>query len=397
MAPKWAPKVEAKPDAVEEVKKEGKGSGKGKGGGKEGGKDGGKDGKGRGKGGPKRSKELLSKESALKEIVALDPTDDARESTSKKISWILRKGASRINIDIDKDGWVKLSDILNSDILQDAIEKDEAKLMHVIEESNKQKLRYELKDGADGKLIKALKKEDRKPKSESSEPKKQIELSADAPIFTPGAAPIAAAATAAPGSPMAAYPGMGYPSFGFSPYGMYPFGYPGYGAYAAAATAVAANAAATAGRFTGRIKSFNQEKGYGFIESSESFQVHGRDVFLHKLHMGEFTVGTWVTFKVENNKQGMPQARDLAATTARGSPGQAASTQAAKRKDKKPKGEKKEKVDNGDKDKAVAEGDKAKADGDTEKAEDKKAEPEQVKATDAADTAAAKAPDADKS
>jgi len=281
----------------------------------------------------------LTTEKALKEIVALDPEDDWRESTSKKISWILRKGAARININIDRDGWVKVSDILNSDIMQDAIDKDLAKLMQVIEESNKQKLRYELKDSGDGKLIKALKKEDRKPKVEKAS------LSADAPIFTPGAAPVAAAATAAPGSPMAAYPGMGYPSFGFSPYGMYPFGYPGYGAYAAAATAGAATVAATAGRFTGRIKSFNQEKGYGFIESSESYAVHGRDVFLHKLHMGEFTVGTWVTFKVENNKQGMPQARDLAVTTPQGGQG----SPKAKRKQKKPK----EEGDKGDKNKAA--------------------------------------------
>lgn len=387
MAPKWAPKVEARTEAVVEVKKEGKGGGKGKGAGKEGGKDGGKDGKGRGKGGPKRAKELLTKEKALAEIVALDPEDDWRESTSKKISWILRKGAARVNINIDRDGWVKVSDILTSDIMQDAIDKDEAKLMQVIEESNKQKLRYELKDGANGKLIKAIKKEDRKPK-------KQSELRAEAPSFTPAepatAAAIAAAATAAPGSPMAGYPSMGYPSFGFSPYGMYPFGYPGYAGAAQMQAAIASAGAAQNkdGRFTGRIKSFNQEKGYGFIESTDSYAVHGRDVFLHKLHMGEFTVGTWVTFKVENNKQGMPQARDLAVTAHGGQ---------AKRKAKKPPQEKKEKGDNGNKDKAEAEGNKEKADGDTEKAEDKKAEPEQNKEKDASDTAAAKTPDAEKS
>jgi len=54
------------------------------------------------------------------------------------------------------------------------------------------------------------------------------------------------------------------------------------------------------------------EKGFGFIGCDESHEKYGRDVFLHKADIGDLTVGTEVTFAIELNKQGMPQARDLA-------------------------------------------------------------------------------------
>lgn len=65
------------------------------------------------------------------------------------------------------------------------------------------------------------------------------------------------------------------------------------------------------GRFRGRIKSFNAKQGFGFIENSEAHAFFGRDVFLHKAQIGDLKVGTEVTYSVEMNKQGMPQARDL--------------------------------------------------------------------------------------
>lgn len=64
-------------------------------------------------------------------------------------------------------------------------------------------------------------------------------------------------------------------------------------------------------RYRGKIKSFNKQHGFGFIENADAFAHFGRDVFLHKAQIGNLKVGTEVTYGVEMNKQGMPQARDL--------------------------------------------------------------------------------------
>jgi cold shock CspA family protein len=69
---------------------------------------------------------------------------------------------------------------------------------------------------------------------------------------------------------------------------------------------------AATGRFHGRIKSFNAQKGFGFIECPEAHAVYGRDVFLHKAQIGDFNIGSELSFAVEMNKSNMPQARDLA-------------------------------------------------------------------------------------
>merc|ERR1740123_2206730 len=65
------------------------------------------------------------------------------------------------------------------------------------------------------------------------------------------------------------------------------------------------------GRFQGRIKSFNAKQGFGFIECPEAHAVFGRDIFLHKMQIGDLKVHADVAFSVETNKAGMPQARDL--------------------------------------------------------------------------------------
>merc|ERR1712039_332581 len=90
------------------------------------------------------------------------------------------------------------------------------------------------------------------------------------------------------------------------------------------------------------IKSFNAEKKYGFIESAEAFQYYGRDVFLHKALMGDLAVGATVSFTVEANKEGMPQARDVQASESGG--------KASKGKGSKGKGKGKEGKDSKDKD-----------------------------------------------
>merc|ERR1719277_2173175 len=115
-----------------------------------------------------------------------------------------------------------------------------------------------------------------------------------------------------PPGPAAPYPGPGM-GYGFPPATVRPGGFMqapsrpgGYGMHS-----VLPQGAAT-GRFEGRIKSFNAKQGFGFIECAEAHAIFGRDVFLHKAQIGDLKVGTQVTYTVEMNKQGMPQARELA-------------------------------------------------------------------------------------
>jgi len=63
--------------------------------------------------------------------------------------------------------------------------------------------------------------------------------------------------------------------------------------------------------FVGTIKSFNAEKGFGFIECTDLKAVYGNDVFLMSAQMGEFAVGSMVQFSAYLNQHGKPQAKDL--------------------------------------------------------------------------------------
>merc|ERR1719499_264626 len=65
-------------------------------------------------------------------------------------------------------------------------------------------------------------------------------------------------------------------------------------------------------RFTGVIVSYKPEEGYGFIQCPELHDVFGRDVFLHRLQIGRFDVGSTVSFGVFLNKNSQPQAKELA-------------------------------------------------------------------------------------
>jgi len=66
------------------------------------------------------------------------------------------------------------------------------------------------------------------------------------------------------------------------------------------------------GNYQGKVKSFNSEKGYGFIDcpklKSEGYQ---NDVFLHRTAAVNFSVGDMVAFEVYLNRNGQPQSRDL--------------------------------------------------------------------------------------
>ncbi|CAJ1357259.1 unnamed protein product [Effrenium voratum] len=66
-------------------------------------------------------------------------------------------------------------------------------------------------------------------------------------------------------------------------------------------------------QYTGRIRSFSTQKGFGFIDCAETMHLFGRDVFVHKNQLQESGawVGMEVYFDVELNKSGHPQARNV--------------------------------------------------------------------------------------
>lgn len=67
-------------------------------------------------------------------------------------------------------------------------------------------------------------------------------------------------------------------------------------------------------RMYGQIRTFNQEKGFGFIECDAALRTYGtQDIFLHYTEAINFRVGDFVTFDVMTTDAGKPQARNLIA------------------------------------------------------------------------------------
>lgn len=283
---------------------------------------------GRGKGGksdgaPKSSAPPMSKKRMLDKMtsLSLNADDDERTQMSKKISWVLRQGQSGI---CEPHAWAKVEDLLSLPVF-DGMGLD--KLMAVVAESNQQKLRYETRNG--NTEIRAIPKNERK--AQEGSVKKPVapsgaapsltaavdgsKLNPNAPVFERSPQAIAAAATQGTYASMNAFGyanpymqnpwammGMGM-GMGYNPmsmYGQMPMMTPGMG-----------GAASTAGKYRGRIKSFNADKGFGFIDSQDAKAQYGRDVFLHKAAIGDLKTGDDVMFSVELNKQNMPQAREV--------------------------------------------------------------------------------------
>jgi len=67
------------------------------------------------------------------------------------------------------------------------------------------------------------------------------------------------------------------------------------------------------GLFNGFVKSYNQEQGYGFIHSDETWQLYHADVFLHQNEANGLEVGSQVSFQVHFNGRGKPQANSVSA------------------------------------------------------------------------------------
>lgn len=64
-------------------------------------------------------------------------------------------------------------------------------------------------------------------------------------------------------------------------------------------------------RFSGYIKSFSKQRGFGFIYCPDCSRIYDNDVFLHQLQATGFQEGQQVSFSVVCNDKGQPQARDL--------------------------------------------------------------------------------------
>jgi cold shock CspA family protein len=62
-------------------------------------------------------------------------------------------------------------------------------------------------------------------------------------------------------------------------------------------------------RYEGRLKTFNQVQGFGFIQSSDIYQMHGCDAFVNQAIDGGIVVGSMVSFTLEV-RNGKPQARN---------------------------------------------------------------------------------------
>lgn len=65
-------------------------------------------------------------------------------------------------------------------------------------------------------------------------------------------------------------------------------------------------------RHYGTIKSFNEARGFGFITCDEMHEQFGADTFLHRVQFQGFEIGQQVSFDVFLNKDGKPQAKELA-------------------------------------------------------------------------------------
>jgi len=66
-------------------------------------------------------------------------------------------------------------------------------------------------------------------------------------------------------------------------------------------------------QYQGRLRSFVEQKGFGFIDCQETYNLYGRDVFVHRFQIQEsgVQVGQTVFFDIELNNKGHPQARNM--------------------------------------------------------------------------------------
>lgn len=250
------------------------------------------------------------KDRLLMQIKSLDEKDDERTSISKRMSWILRGNAKQANVKQDQETkWVKFTDMCECDILK---EYTQDLIMKVVVDFNGKKLRYELKEEGADTYIRAYTRNDahKKEQRKADVPTHSGGLRAAATEFKPKDAEEDAAEPATPAagdqSPSAAdiqaqvatMAALQQQMWFAQAQMMNPF-------------MMQAMANLAQGKYHGWIKSFNTQKGFGFIHCNDTLALYQRDVFLHKAQIGDLKIGSFVSFRCEVNKQGMPQAKDL--------------------------------------------------------------------------------------
>eukprot|EP00929_Paragymnodinium_shiwhaense_P065939 TRINITY_DN33035_c0_g1_i1.p1 TRINITY_DN33035_c0_g1~~TRINITY_DN33035_c0_g1_i1.p1 ORF type:complete len:395 (+),score=75.52 TRINITY_DN33035_c0_g1_i1:101-1285(+) len=102
-------------------------------------------------------------------------------------------------------------------------------------------------------------------------------------------------------------------------FGGFPGGYGGYGGHqmpphmAAAAMLGGAMGMGGSGPYMGVVKSFNDEKGWGFVSCDETMALYGKDMFLHKAELNGYapSPGQQVQFSVTNGGNGKWHAGDI--------------------------------------------------------------------------------------
>jgi len=89
--------------------------------------------------------------SHLHEKMRIKEGDDDRTVLSKKLSFVLRHGAKQLDFNIDDEGYVSVSELLQCGELFEGVTMEA--LMQAIDESNKDKQRYELRQQEDGEYL----------------------------------------------------------------------------------------------------------------------------------------------------------------------------------------------------------------------------------------------------
>jgi len=223
------------------------------------------------------SRNISSKDNILSQIKSLDDKDDVETSICKRVSWILRRGASKVGVKQDPmTSWVKFADLCACAILK---EFPEELIWKVVKYFNAKKPRYQISE-EDGRWLRACKQEGTEDVSTSSQlkpqdPQQVLQWSHDSQQQA-----------------------MQQVSQQLAWNYMWPMMMPW-------------NPLTSSVPWRGRVKSINAEKGFGFIENQYIHTQYHRDVFLRKDQLGDLQVGEWVQFSFELNQQQMPQAREV--------------------------------------------------------------------------------------
>jgi len=93
--------------------------------------------------------------SVFTHIVKHDGGKNTHSEVSKKLSWILRRGAASMNVHMDGEGWVKVHDLLKLSVFNGI---GQQQFFKIVQAANTEKARYEIKGvgpGQPGVMIRA--------------------------------------------------------------------------------------------------------------------------------------------------------------------------------------------------------------------------------------------------